>query len=133
MMSLYQGIFLLSALCCCLADNVPLLRSKRGTRFYRVLCVDSETSAVRSFGDTWLRWKGQRVEFCHCALRGREQCHVVPVINCYVSQCYNGGTCKEAVYSSNYICQCPPGFSGAQCEISKYPCFTLIWVIILSL
>ncbi|XP_007563499.1 tissue-type plasminogen activator isoform X1 [Poecilia formosa] len=145
MMSLCQGIFLLSALCCCLADNVPLLRSKRGTRFYRgepnrqparrtllivqlkkpspsfetsFLCVDSETSAVRSFGDTWLRWKGQRVEFCHCALRGREQCHVVPVINCYVSQCYNGGTCKEAVYSSNYICQCPPGFSGAQCEIN---------------
>ncbi|XP_032435223.1 tissue-type plasminogen activator isoform X2 [Xiphophorus hellerii] len=118
MMSLYQGIFLLSALCCCLADNVSLLRSKRGTRFYRVLCVDSETSAVRSFGDTWLRWKGQRVEFCRCALRGRENCHVVPVINCYVSQCYNGGTCKEAVYSSDYICQCPPGFSGARCEIN---------------
>ncbi|KAM4745019.1 tissue-type plasminogen activator isoform 3-T6 [Anableps anableps] len=118
MTSLYQGIFLLSALCCCLADNVELLRSKRGTRFYRVLCVDSATSAVRSFGDTWLRWKGQRVEYCHCALRGRELCHVVPVINCYVSQCYNGGTCKEAVYSSDYICQCPPGFSGAQCEIN---------------
>ncbi|XP_068559862.1 tissue-type plasminogen activator isoform X3 [Cebidichthys violaceus] len=67
-------ILLLSALCCCLADNVELLRSKRGTRFYR---------------------------------------------DCYVSQCYNGGTCKEAVYTSDYICQCPPGFSGTQCEINS--------------
>ncbi|XP_068167297.1 tissue-type plasminogen activator isoform X2 [Antennarius striatus] len=112
------GLLLLSALCCCLADSVELLRSKRGTRFYRVHCVSSETSAVRSFGDTWLRWRGQRVEYCRCALRGRERCHVVPVINCYVSQCYNGGTCKEAVYTSDYICQCPQGFSGAQCEIN---------------
>ncbi|MED6254699.1 hypothetical protein ATANTOWER_031847 [Ataeniobius toweri] len=145
MTSLIQGIFLLCALCCFLADNVELLRTKRGTRFYRgepdrqparrtllivqfknpsssfeasLLCVDSETSAVRSFGDTWLRWKGQRVEYCHCALGGRQLCHVVPVINCYVSHCYNGGTCKEAIYSSDYICQCPPGFSGAQCEIN---------------
>ncbi|XP_047238290.1 tissue-type plasminogen activator isoform X2 [Girardinichthys multiradiatus] len=118
MTSLIQGIFLLCALCCFLADNVELLRTKRGTRFYRVLCVDSETSTVRSFGDSWLRWKGQRVEYCHCALGGRQLCHVVPVINCYVSHCYNGGTCKEAIYSSDYICQCPPGFSGAQCEIN---------------
>uniref|UniRef100_A0A3B4AGD5 Plasminogen activator n=1 Tax=Periophthalmus magnuspinnatus TaxID=409849 RepID=A0A3B4AGD5_9GOBI len=99
-------------------------RSKRGTRF-RVQCVDSETSAVRRFGDTWLRWRGQRVEYCRCAMRGREYCHVVPVINCYVSQCYNGGTCKEAVYTSDYICQCPPGFSGTQCEINtKERCVT---------
>lgn len=115
----HQLIVLLSALCCCcLADNVERFRTKRGTRFYRVLCMDSETSAVRSFGDTWLRWKGQRVEYCRCTLGGRELCHIVPVINCYVSQCYNGGTCKEAVYTSDYICQCPPGFTGAQCEIN---------------
>ncbi|XP_014026292.2 tissue-type plasminogen activator isoform X2 [Salmo salar] len=37
---------------------------------------------------------------------------------CYQSRCYNGGTCKEAVYSSDYLCQCPPGFTGAQCEIN---------------
>uniref|UniRef100_A0A1A8N1T2 Plasminogen activator, tissue n=1 Tax=Nothobranchius pienaari TaxID=704102 RepID=A0A1A8N1T2_9TELE len=138
-------LFVFSALCCSLAANVELLRVKRGARFYRgepdrtparrmllivqfkksspsldasLRCVDSETSAVRSFGDTWMRWKGQRVEFCRCALGGRDVCHVVPVINCYVSQCYNGGTCKEAVYSSDYICQCPSGFSGAQCEIN---------------
>ncbi|KAK1893107.1 Tissue-type plasminogen activator [Dissostichus eleginoides] len=112
-------VVLLCALCCCLAENVELLRTKRGTRFYRVHCVDSETSAVRSFGDTWLRWRGQRVEYCRCALRGQQRCHIVPVINCYVSQCYNGGTCKEAVYTSDYICQCPQGFSGTQCEINS--------------
>lgn len=111
-------LILLSALCCCLADNVGLLRSKRGTRFYRALCVDSQMSSVRKYGDTWLRWKGQRVEYCRCALGGRELCHTVPVINCYVSQCYNGGICKEAVYTSDYICQCPRGFSGRQCEIN---------------
>ncbi|XP_039906773.1 tissue-type plasminogen activator isoform X1 [Simochromis diagramma] len=140
-----QLIVLLCALCCCLADDVELLRTKRGTRFYRgepyrqpargtlliihvqksspstdtsLLCMDSETSAVRSFGDTWLQWKGQRVEYCRCDLGGRARCHIVPVINCYVSQCYNGGTCKEAVYTSDYICQCPRGFTGAQCEIN---------------
>ncbi|TNN66819.1 Tissue-type plasminogen activator [Liparis tanakae] len=72
-------LLLLSALCCCLAGNVQLRRTKRGTRFYR---------------------------------------------DCYVSQCYNGGVCKEAVYTADYICQCPPGFSGAQCEInSNERCF----------
>ncbi|XP_054467177.1 tissue-type plasminogen activator isoform X2 [Anoplopoma fimbria] len=111
-------LMLLSALCCCLADNVELLRTKRGTRFYRVQCLDGETSAVRGYWDTWLRWRGQRVEYCRC-VKGKEFCHIVPIINCYVSQCYNGGTCKEAVYTSDYICQCPPGFSGTQCEINS--------------
>ncbi|XP_075889401.1 tissue-type plasminogen activator isoform X2 [Nelusetta ayraudi] len=111
-------IIFLSALCCSLAANVELVRSKRGTRFYRAHCVDSKTSAVRVYGDTWLRWRGPRVEYCRCALRGRELCHIVPVMNCFTSQCYNGGTCKEAVYSSDYICQCPPGFSGTRCEIN---------------
>ncbi|XP_061135101.1 tissue-type plasminogen activator isoform X1 [Syngnathus typhle] len=138
-------LLVLTALFCYLADSAELLRSKRGTRFYRgeperktsrralfivhfqkpspsfdtsPRCVDSTSSAVHNFGDTWLRWRGQRVEYCRCALRGREFCHVVPVINCYTSHCYNGGTCKEAVYSSDYICQCPAGFSGSQCEIN---------------
>ncbi|XP_076005674.1 tissue-type plasminogen activator isoform X2 [Genypterus blacodes] len=106
------------ALCCSLADNVKLLRTKRGGRFYRAQCVESETSAVRSIGANWLRWRGQRVEYCRCASKGQERCHVVPVINCFTSQCYNGGTCKEAVYSSDFICKCPPGFSGTQCEIN---------------
>lgn len=44
-------------------------------------CVDSKTSAVRVYGDTWLRWRGPRVEYCRCALRGRERCHIVPVMS----------------------------------------------------
>uniref|UniRef100_A0A672QTZ4 Plasminogen activator, tissue type n=1 Tax=Sinocyclocheilus grahami TaxID=75366 RepID=A0A672QTZ4_SINGR len=67
---------------------------------------------------TWLRWKGQKVEFCRCAVRGRVRCHEIPVTKCFVSKCYNGGTCKEAVYSNDFICLCPPGFTGTQCEIN---------------
>ncbi|KAK7934428.1 hypothetical protein WMY93_005324 [Mugilogobius chulae] len=151
MKSVVGLLLTLCALYCSAADSVQLLRSKRGTRFRgeperqpsrrrlfiihvqksspsfdtSFQCVDSETSAVRRYGDTWLRWRGQRVEYCHCSMRGRELCHVVPVINCYVSRCYNGGTCKEAVYTSDYICQCPTGFSGRQCEINtKERCVT---------
>ncbi|XP_046871569.1 tissue-type plasminogen activator, partial [Hypomesus transpacificus] len=112
------GLFIfLSALCCALTDEVELRRSKRGTRYYRARCVDGETAAVRNYGESWMRWRGQRAEYCRCSTRGRERCHFVPVISCYVSRCYNGGTCKEAVYSSDYLCQCPPGFTGSQCEI----------------
>ncbi|KAJ3604233.1 hypothetical protein NHX12_028974 [Muraenolepis orangiensis] len=76
---------LLAALCCALADNVEHQRSKRGTRFYRVLCSDS----------------------------------------CPESRCYNGGVCKKALYSSDFLCQCPPGYSGTQCEINtKERCVT---------
>uniref|UniRef100_A0A665X5J8 Plasminogen activator n=1 Tax=Echeneis naucrates TaxID=173247 RepID=A0A665X5J8_ECHNA len=109
---------LLSALCCSLADNVSDASLSLGP-WTMIHCVDTETSAVRNYGDTWLRWRGQRVEYCRCELRGREFCHTVPVINCYVSQCYNGGTCKEAVNTSDYICQCPKGFSGTRCEINN--------------
>uniref|UniRef100_H3DEQ8 Plasminogen activator n=1 Tax=Tetraodon nigroviridis TaxID=99883 RepID=H3DEQ8_TETNG len=111
----------LQSQCLCVSLlQVDLIRTKRGTRFFRasIRCVDSETSAVRSFGETWLRWRGRRVEYCRCSLTGGELCHIVPVISCYTSHCYNGGTCKEAVYTSDYICQCPPGFSGTHCEIN---------------
>ncbi|TRY96768.1 hypothetical protein DNTS_014492 [Danionella cerebrum] len=95
----------------------PRVRQRRGTRFYRETCVDTDSSAIRDIGASWLRWKGQRVEFCLCAVRGRVRCHEIPVTKCSVSKCYNGGTCKEALYSTDFICQCPPGFSGTQCEI----------------
>ncbi|XP_035641829.1 tissue-type plasminogen activator-like isoform X1 [Oncorhynchus keta] len=111
-------LFFLSALCCSLADKIELRRAKRGTRYYRARCVDGQSAAVRGYGDTWMRWRGQRVEYCRCASQGRERCHYVPVITCYQSRCYNGGTCKEAVYSTDFLCQCPPGFTGAQCEIN---------------
>uniref|UniRef100_A0A671MTH1 Tissue-type plasminogen activator-like n=1 Tax=Sinocyclocheilus anshuiensis TaxID=1608454 RepID=A0A671MTH1_9TELE len=79
---------------------------------------DANSAAVRDTGATWLRWKGQKVEFCRCAVRGRVRCHEIPVTKCFVSKCYNGGTCKEAVYSNDFICLCPPGFTGTQCEIN---------------
>ncbi|CAL8249164.1 unnamed protein product [Merluccius merluccius] len=109
---------LLAALCCTLADNVEHLRSKRGTRFFRVLCTDSKTATVRNYGDTWMRWRGIHAEYCRCAQKGREKCHYVPVVNCQESRCYNGGVCKEALYSSEFLCQCPSGFTGTQCEIN---------------
>uniref|UniRef100_A0A7N6BFS7 T-plasminogen activator n=1 Tax=Anabas testudineus TaxID=64144 RepID=A0A7N6BFS7_ANATE len=114
------SLILFSALCCCVADSVSTTSLSSGHHTVHAVshCVDSDTSAVHSSGETWLRWKGQRVEYCRCTLRGRELCHTVPVIDCYVSHCYNGGTCKEAVYTSDYICQCPAGFSGTQCEIN---------------
>lgn len=34
--------------------------------------------------------------------------------DCMPQPCMNGGTCIEGMNS--YSCQCPPGFSGAQCE-----------------
>uniref|UniRef100_A0A8C9S3E0 Plasminogen activator n=1 Tax=Scleropages formosus TaxID=113540 RepID=A0A8C9S3E0_SCLFO len=81
-------------------------------------CVDSHSATLHAPGESWLRWKGQRAEFCRCTRRGRERCHTVPVTTCYSSQCYNGGRCKEAVYSSDFLCQCPPGFWGPRCEIN---------------
>ncbi|KAI1901130.1 hypothetical protein AGOR_G00057030 [Albula goreensis] len=117
MNSLLGSLILLSALCCALADEGALHRFRRGTRTYTERCVDRQ-AAVRARGETWLRWRGKRAEFCRCAARGRERCHTVPVTSCFAPRCYNGGTCKEAVYSSDFLCQCPPGFSGTQCEIN---------------
>ncbi|KAL0979265.1 hypothetical protein UPYG_G00182950 [Umbra pygmaea] len=114
-----EVLLLLLAVCCCLADKkVELHRSRRGTRYYKAWCVDGQSAAVRGVGETWMRWKGRGMESCRCTSQGRERCHIVPVITCYQSLCYNGGTCKEAVYSSDYLCQCPAGFTGAQCEIN---------------
>ncbi|XP_076126390.1 tissue-type plasminogen activator [Alosa pseudoharengus] len=111
-------VALLFGLCITFLDGLVLRREKRGTRTYRSQCVDTQTGAVRGVGEVWMRWKGQQAESCRCNTRGRQNCHYVPVITCYVSRCYNGGTCKEAVYSSDYLCQCPPGFAGSQCEIN---------------
>ncbi|XP_066570257.1 tissue-type plasminogen activator isoform X2 [Amia ocellicauda] len=111
------GLVFLAALCCSLGTEMSHRRSRRGTRVFGERCMDDQQRSMHGHGDTWLRWQGQRVEFCRCA-RGMTRCHAVPVINCYLPQCYNGGTCKEAMYSSHYICQCPPGFSGTHCEIN---------------
>ncbi|XP_062854794.1 tissue-type plasminogen activator, partial [Trichomycterus rosablanca] len=104
--------------CSSLADMMVLFRETRGTRGYRDQCMDVESTAVRELGQTWLRWRGQKVEYCRCAIRGRVRCHYIPITTCYMSRCYNGGTCKEAVYSNDFICLCPPEFTGDQCEIN---------------
>uniref|UniRef100_A0A672SHL3 Plasminogen activator, tissue type n=1 Tax=Sinocyclocheilus grahami TaxID=75366 RepID=A0A672SHL3_SINGR len=110
-------LLLLFALCCAADPKVSVCV---------YACVDANSATVREIGAAWLRWKGQKVEFCRCAVRARVRCHEIPVTKCFVSKCYNGGTCKEAVYSSDFICQCPPGFTGTQCEISKSSAVDLV-------
>ncbi|MFT7805054.1 tissue-type plasminogen activator [Arapaima gigas] len=111
-------LVLLTVLCVSLEDKVTVRRFRRGTRSFRNYCVDSQSAWVYNDGESWLRWKGQRAEYCRCTARRRESCHSVPVTTCYTQQCYNGGRCKEAVYSSDFLCQCPEGFSGPRCEIN---------------
>ncbi|TTB27304.1 Salivary plasminogen activator alpha 1 [Bagarius yarrelli] len=66
---------------CTFTDAKVLHRDKRGTRNYKDLCVDLDTTAVRETGETWLRWKGQKVEFCRCASKARARCHYIPITN----------------------------------------------------
>lgn len=99
-------------------NGFTLQRQRRGTRTFRSQCVDTQTGALRGVGEIWMRWGGQQAESCRCTSRARVFCHYVPVVTCYTSRCYNGGTCKEAVYSNDFLCQCPPGFIGSQCEIN---------------
>ena len=37
--------------------------------------------------------------------------------DCAPAPCQNGATCTDKVYS--YLCQCPAGYSGLQCETGK--------------
>ncbi|XP_043840653.1 tissue-type plasminogen activator isoform X1 [Dromiciops gliroides] len=39
--------------------------------------------------------------------------------SCSEPRCFNGGTCKQALYFSDFICQCPRGFAGKRCEIDS--------------
>ncbi|KAM4749474.1 tissue-type plasminogen activator isoform 2-T2 [Rhinophrynus dorsalis] len=90
-------------------------RVKRGTRTYKSLCIDRPTGRIFKQADSWLRPAGRRVEFCRCE-GGRSRCHSVPVIDCTDKKCYNGGRCQQALYSAHYLCHCPSGFSGENCE-----------------
>ncbi|KAG5840276.1 hypothetical protein ANANG_G00187090 [Anguilla anguilla] len=115
MTTLLGFMLLLSTLCCSLGDQGALRRVRRGTRSWAVplsdRCRDVE-GRWRVRGETWLRWRAARAEFCRCSTRGQERCHSVPVTSCPLSQCYNGGTCKEAVYSSDFLCLCPQASPG---------------------
>ncbi|KAL4671762.1 hypothetical protein H8959_004471 [Pygathrix nigripes] len=39
------------------------------------------------------------------------------VQGCSEPRCFNGGTCQQALYFSDFVCQCPEGFAGKHCEI----------------
>ena len=39
---------------------------------------------------------------------------------CSEPWCFNGGTCRQALYSSDFVCQCPEGFMGKLCEIGEW-------------
>ncbi|KAL2762012.1 tissue-type plasminogen activator isoform 4 precursor, partial [Daubentonia madagascariensis] len=38
---------------------------------------------------------------------------------CSEPRCFNRGTCLQALYFSDFVCQCPEGFAGKRCEIGK--------------
>uniref|UniRef100_F6WLY7 Plasminogen activator n=1 Tax=Monodelphis domestica TaxID=13616 RepID=F6WLY7_MONDO len=95
-------------------------RFKRGARSYRVTCKDEKTQMIYQQKQSWLRpgLRGNRVEYCRCD-SGFIRCHSVPVQNCSEPRCFNGGTCKQALYFPDFICHCPRGFAGKQCEIDS--------------
>ena len=39
---------------------------------------------------------------------------------CSEPRCFNGGTCRQALYFSDFVCECPEGFSGKRCEIGEW-------------
>jgi hypothetical protein len=38
---------------------------------------------------------------------------------CSEPRCLNGGTCRQALYFSDFVCQCPDGFMGKRCEVGE--------------
>ncbi|XP_035958197.1 tissue-type plasminogen activator [Halichoerus grypus] len=93
-------------------------RFRRGARSYRVSCRDDKTQTLYLQNEAWLRpgLRGNRVEYCRC-VAGRVHCHSVPVRVCSEQRCFNGGACRQALYFSDFVCECPEGFLGKRCEI----------------
>jgi len=40
-------------------------------------------------------------------------------LKCYNNPCRNGGTCQEDFLTPAYICHCPDGYSGTNCDSSE--------------
>ncbi|XP_045142790.1 tissue-type plasminogen activator [Echinops telfairi] len=101
-----------------LSSQESHVRFKRGARSYRATCRDEKTQMVYQQHESWLRpmLRSNRVEYCRCN-SGRPQCHSVPVKSCSEPRCFSGGLCRQAVYFSDFVCQCPEGFLGKRCEI----------------
>uniref|UniRef100_A0A8C9CYF3 t-plasminogen activator n=1 Tax=Panthera leo TaxID=9689 RepID=A0A8C9CYF3_PANLE len=95
-------------------------RFRRGARSYRVTCRDEKTQMLYLQNESWLRpvLRSNRLEYCWCN-SGHSLCHSVPVRSCSEPRCFNGGTCRQALYFSDFVCECPEGFSGKRCEIEK--------------
>ncbi|XP_006273585.1 tissue-type plasminogen activator [Alligator mississippiensis] len=109
-------LLLLLGACTTLQHQEFHIRMRRGARS-QAICRDSSFQQIYQPGQTWLRLAGSRVEYCRC--EGRQSlCHTVPVRTCTERKCYNGGRCRQALYSpQHFICLCRRGFSGQQCEI----------------
>uniref|UniRef100_A0A8D2BQS0 Plasminogen activator n=1 Tax=Sus scrofa TaxID=9823 RepID=A0A8D2BQS0_PIG len=115
-------VLLLCGAICTSPSQETHRRLRRGVRSYRVTCRDEKTQMIYQQHQSWLRplLRGNRVEHCWCN-DGQTQCHSVPVKSCSEPRCFNGGTCLQAVYFSDFVCQCPVGFIGRQCEIGEWP------------
>ncbi|GCC35284.1 hypothetical protein chiPu_0013767 [Chiloscyllium punctatum] len=116
-------LFILAA-----ASEPQHLRFKRGTRGLTSKatqghCTSSDGSFWYQHDETWLQIVGRRIKYCRCNWP-RIQCHSVPVRDCTQNKCYNGGICRQALYSQHYICKCQAGYSGPLCEFdTKAQCY----------
>lgn len=46
--------------------------------------------------------------------------------DCTPNPCVNGGSCTDQV--NNYLCQCPPGYNGVNCQTNIGTCIMKIRV-----
>uniref|UniRef100_A0A5F9CES8 Tissue-type plasminogen activator n=1 Tax=Oryctolagus cuniculus TaxID=9986 RepID=A0A5F9CES8_RABIT len=113
-------VLLLCGAACARPSQEAPARVRRGARSFRVTCVDQQTQLTYQRRESWLRpgLRGNRVEYCRCS-SGGPRCHSVPVQSCSEPRCLNGGTCSQALYFSDFVCQCPEGFVGKRCEVEK--------------
>jgi len=60
----------------------------------------------------------------------RPQPQPQPQLNpCSLNPCLNGAICQETGYMNGYLCICPPGYMGQNCESCMLTVFRLIFII----